>query len=93
MTRGRLAGPQNEHHPVSVDILIVARDRPMLYDAFRRMSGRDEDLEIHVDRRQRPGSPKPSLPERRRVDISDALTTTGWAVVRRDACRTRTDAA
>ena len=77
-----------------MDLLIVAKDRPMLYDAFRRMSAGDADIEITVDRRERAGSPPASLPERRRLDISEALKATGWAVVparvRRQA---RTDAA
>ena len=77
-----------------MDLLIVAKDRPMLYDAFRRMSAGDADIEITVDRRERAGAPPASLPERRRLDISEALKTTGWAVVparvRRQA---RTDAA
>jgi hypothetical protein len=77
-----------------MDLLIVAKDRPMLYDAFRRMSAGDADIEITVDRRERAGSPPPSVLERRRLDVSEALKTTGWAVVPGRARRqARTDAA
>jgi hypothetical protein len=62
-----------------MDLLIIARDRPMLYEAFRRMS--TGDIEIHVDRRHRESQPPASCSERRCLDISEALRTTGWAVV------------
>jgi hypothetical protein len=77
-----------------MDLLIIAKDRPMLYDAFRRMSAGDTDIEIVVDRRNGAARRPASAVDRRGFDISQALKTTGWAVVpsrtRRDA---RTDAA
>lgn len=88
------SGAENESHCVLVDLLIIAKDRPMLYEAFRRMSAGEKDFEIQVDRREGAGSPPPSLPERRRLDIAPALKDTGWAVVPARARRqTRTDAA
>jgi len=64
-----------------IDLLIVAKDRPMLYETFRRMSAGETDIEIRVDRRHRKGQPPAASPERRRLDIGEALRTTGWAVV------------
>jgi hypothetical protein len=64
-----------------MDLLIVAKDRPMLYEAFRRMSDAVTDIDIQVDRRHREGQAPSARPDRRRHDIGEALRTTGWAVV------------
>ena len=63
-----------------MDLIVVARDRPMLYEAFRRMSTGNLDVEIYVDRRHRE-SQASSGAERRRLDIGAALRTTGWKLV------------
>ena len=77
-----------------MDLLIVAKDRPMLYDAFRRMSVGDADIEIVVDRRNGATRAPASAVDRRGLNIYDALKTTGWAVVPSRARRNaRTDAA
>ena len=64
----------------SVDLLVVGRDRPLLYESFRRLSIGESDIEIIVDRRHRIAGVG-AEPERRRLDISEALRTTGWAVI------------
>jgi hypothetical protein len=69
---------------MACDLLIVAKDRPWLYDSLRRLRASTADVEIRVDRRRgwdrrrtdRTGA------ERRRRDIGDTLQTTGWALIR-----------
>ena len=67
--------------PAPIDLLIVARDRPLLYDTFRLMRTGDSDIEIIMDRRQSSTAGRRELPDRRQRAISDALRTTGWALV------------
>ena len=62
------------------DLLIVARNRPLLFETFSRMRSGDSDIEIVVDRRQ----PRPAgqrEPDRRERNVTDALRTTGWAMI------------
>lgn len=67
--------------PAPVDLLIVARDRPLLYETFRRMRIDDANIEIVIDRRQSAVAGRRELPDRRDRTISEALRTTGWALV------------
>lgn len=71
--------------------LIVARDRPDLYDYFRLHFARSRNIEVMVDRRiaDRRQRDERRLPNRRReqrristVDTMAALWTEGYVIVR-----------
>ena len=70
-------------------LMIVARDRPDLYDRLRKEFGRDRAVAVVLDRRfgQRRSmgilvAPEQRHAERRRRDIEDDLRRLGWATAR-----------
>lgn len=67
--------------PRPADLLIVARDRRLLYNTFLQMSADEPDIEVRLDQRRRTGRPVSPEIDRRHRDISTALRTTGWVMI------------
>ena len=69
---------------MTADLLIVAKDRPWLYDSLCRLRAPTANVEIRFDQRRgwdRRRSERGHA-DRREVDITESLRTTGWALVR-----------
>jgi hypothetical protein len=66
------------------DLLIVAADRPWLYESLSRLRAPTANVEIRVDRRRgwERRRAERGRADRRQSDISEALQTTGWALIR-----------
>ena len=70
-------------------LMIVARDRPDLYDRLRKEFGRDRAVAVVLDRRfterrqaETAVTEEHRQAERRRRDIDDDLRRLGWATAR-----------
>ena len=76
-------------------LLVVARDRPHIYEYLKRMFAGNETLEVIMDRRttDRRRHGMSNLPERRRSgdrrrqEIDSHLRALGWAIVLLDVAR------
>ena len=69
---------------MTADLLIVAADRPWLYESLCRLRAPGSNVEIRVDRRrgwERRRTDREG-PDRRQTDINDSLQATGWALIR-----------
>lgn len=89
---------RKEDREISRHLLIVARNRPDLYDQLRQAFAGSESVQVIVDRRsgqdRRSGAKRPAVngfqidrrgpvAERRRRNIEEQLRTIGWALVLR----------
>jgi hypothetical protein len=66
------------------DLLIVARDRPWLYDSLSRLRAPTANVEIRFDQRRGWDRRRTERgrADRRERDITNSLQTTGWALIR-----------
>jgi len=63
-------------------IVVVARDRPELFDYFQRVFAGMPDIKVLVDRRILPPGARPAASGRERRDIYDELQQRGFVMIR-----------
>ena len=63
-------------------IVVVARDRPELFDYFERVFAGMPDIKVLLDRRILPPGARPEALGRERRDIYDELQQRGFVMIR-----------
>lgn len=63
-------------------MVVVARDRPELFDYFERVFAGMPEIKVLLDRRFLPPGARPEAPGRERRDVYDELRQRGFVMIR-----------